>query len=336
MATMRAWRIDFATKEFGLREVPVPEPGPDEVRIKVGAAGVCLSDVHLISGDIGPTHHADAVRTLGHEVAGTVDASGSLVSDWKEGDRVTLKAVIQKSWGLDTMGLDYDGGWADYVVVPQSMLVAIPDNMPFDQAAIIPDAVATPWAAISYTGKVQAGEAVAVWGVGGLGVHAIQLLRMIGASPIIAVDPSEGPRKKALARGADAALDPTADDFEEQFRAVNGGRGIDVGFDFAGFQGIPEQILRLLNDDGRLVITGMSGKPFSAEDSSSFIHFQHKILGHYGYQPPHVEQLVRLVGTGRVDISESISAHFPLEEAEEAVRQLRDKVDDPIRLVLVP
>jgi D-arabinose 1-dehydrogenase-like Zn-dependent alcohol dehydrogenase len=336
MSTMRAWQIDFATKEFGLREVPIPEPGPDEVRIKVEATGVCLSDVHLISGDIGPTHNVDAVRTLGHEVAGTVDASGALASDWKQGDRVTLRAVIQKSWGLDTMGLDYDGGWADYVVVPQSMLVSIPNNMPFDQAAIIPDAVATPWAAISYTAKVQAGEAVAVWGVGGLGVHAIQLLRMIGASPIIAVDLAEGPRQKALARGADAALDPTADDFEEKFREVNGGRGIDAGFDFAGFAGIPEQILRLLNDDGRLIITGMSGKPFSAKDSSSFIHFQHKILGHYGYQPPHVEQLVRLVGSGRVDISQSISDHLPLEEAVEAVRRLRDKVGDPIRLVLVP
>ncbi|ALV40012.1 zinc-binding dehydrogenase [Pseudarthrobacter sulfonivorans] len=333
---MKAWSIDFATGKFGIREVPIPEPGPDEVRIKVRAAGVCLSDVHLISGDIGPMRNVNAVRTLGHEVAGTVDAFGSLVDGWKEGDRVTLQAVIARSWGVDTMGLDYDGGWADYVVVPQQVLVSIPDNLPFDQACIIPDAVATPWAAICNTAKVVAGESAAVWGVGGLGLHAIQLLRMIGASPIIAVDPLRAAREKAMSRGADAALDPTEPGFREEVRKLNGGRGIDAGFDFAGFPGIAEQILALLNTNGRLTIAGLSGKPFTVQDSISLIRYQHKILGHYGYLPPHVEQLVRLVSWGRIDLSGSISDHLPLDAADEAVRRLRDKIGDPIRLVLVP
>ncbi len=336
MRTMKAGQINFGTNEFAVREVPVPDPGPGEVRIKVGAAGVCLSDVHLISGLVKPLRDAAALRTLGHEVAGTVDALGSHVDEWKEGDRVTLQAVIAKPWGVDTMGVDYDGGWAEYVVVPQQVLVAIPDTLPFDQACIIPDAVSTPWAAISHTANTQAGDAAAVWGVGGLGIHAIQLLKMIGAAPVIAVDPLPAARQNALDRGADAALDPTDPDFHDELYAVNFGRGVDVAFNFAGFPGVDEQILPLLNPGGRLTITGLSGQPITVSDSVSLIAHQHKILGHYGYLPPHVEQLVRLVEWNRLDLSTSISAHLPLEQAAEAVRQLEHKDGDPIRLVLVP
>lgn len=333
---MKAGRIDFGTKEFQLREVPIPSPGPGQVRIKVRAAGVCLSDVHLINGLVRPLRNADAVRTLGHEVAGTVDTMAADVEGWAEGDRVTLQAVIARSEGVDTMGVDYDGGWAEYVVVPQEVLVPIPDSLPFDQACIIPDAVTTPWAAIHHTAQVQAGEAVGVWGVGGLGIHAVQLLRMIGAGPIIAVDPLSGPRQNALARGADAAFDPTCPDFAEELRAFNGGRGLDAAFNFAGFPGIDEQILPLLNPVGRLTIAGISGQPFTVENSVALIAHQQRILGHYGYLPPDVDRIVRLVHWGRLDLSNSVSAVFPLEQVHVAVQQLETKEGDPVRLVLIP
>ncbi|ANY22169.1 zinc-binding dehydrogenase [Gordonia terrae] len=335
-STMKAGRVDFGTHEFAIREVPVPLPGPGEVRVKVAAAGVCLSDVHLISGMVAPLRDAEAIRTLGHEVAGTVDALGPQTRGWAEGDRVTLQAVIARPWGVDTMGVDYDGGWAEYVVVPQQVLVGIPDSLPFDQACIIPDAVSTPWAAVSHTAKVQAGESAAVWGVGGLGVHAIQLLKMIGAAPIIAIDPLPAARDKALTRGADAALDPTESGFPEQMTRATRGRGVDVAFDFAGFPGIDEQALALLNPGGRLVITGISGQPIRIDNSVALIAHHQQVLGHYGYLPPHVEQLVRLIEWQRLDLSASISAHIPLDSAAEAVRQLECKEGDPIRLVLIP
>lgn len=336
MDMMKAGRIDLGTREFRVKEVPVPSPGPGQVRVKVGAAGVCLSDVHLIGGLVAPLRNADAERTLGHEVAGTIDALGSDVEGWAEGDRVALQALIAKPWGVDTMGVDYDGGWAEYVVVPQEVLVTIPDSLPFEQACIIPDAVSTPWAAICHTAEVQAGEAVGVWGVGGLGVHAIQLLKMIGAAPIIAVDPLPGPRQNAVLRGADAALDPAESGFAEALCEVNGGRGLDAAFNFAGFPGIDEQILPLLNPAGRLTIIGLSGRPLTVENSVALVAYQQRILGHYGYQPPHVEQIVRLLQWGRLDLSRSVSAVLPLEQAQEAVRQLEAKDGDPIRLVLAP
>lgn len=336
MRTMKAGVIDFGSKEFAIREVPIPEPRHGEVRVKVGAAGVCLSDVHLISGLVAPLRNSQAQRTLGHEVAGTVDALGPDVQTWKQGDRVTLQAVIARPWGVDTMGVDYDGGWAEYVVVPEQVLVPIPDSLPFDQACIIPDAVSTPWAAICSTAKVRPGESTAVWGVGGLGIHAVQLLRMIGAAPIIAVDPHAPARENALSRGADAALDPTDTDFAAQLRNITGGSGIDAAFNFAGFPGIDEQILPLLSPGGRLTITGLSGQPFTVENTVALIAYQHSILGHYGYLPPHVGQLVQLVDWHRLDLSKSVSDHLPLEQAAEAVRRLDQKVGNPIRLVLVP
>jgi D-arabinose 1-dehydrogenase-like Zn-dependent alcohol dehydrogenase len=87
------------------------------------------------------------------------------------------------------MGVDYDGAWAEFVVVPHTALVAVPEGVPLEQAAIMADAVGTPYAALTDSAALRPGESVGVWGAGGLGVHAIQLARAMGASPIIAVDP---------------------------------------------------------------------------------------------------------------------------------------------------
>lgn len=322
-----------------MQEVPVPEAGFGEVRIQVAAAGVCLSDVHLIAGVRSPQiseRNRGQLRTLGHEVSGTVDQIGAGVSGWSEGDRVTLNPLTTTSRGLETMGVDYDGGWASYVVVPAEVLVPIPDSLPFDQAAIIPDAVSTPWAAIETTAKVQAGEAVAVWGCGGLGIHAIQLLRMIGAAPIIAVDPLEQAREAGLQAGADVALDPNSPDFGAKVLAANGGAPLDVAFDIAGFPGIPEQALGLLARGGRLVITGISGQPISIEDSATFISLEQKVYGHYGTEARHIPQLVRLAGLGRLDLSKSVTDVLPLSDAPLALKRLEDKKENIIRLVLDP
>lgn len=212
MSTMKAARLDTSTHTVSIEEVAVPTPGPGQVVIQVKAAGVCLSDVHLMEGLIAPQFLDGDVVTLGHEVAGIVHELGEGVPDlpgMRVGDRVLLQAGHRLPSGrILTRGVDYDGGYAEYALAQAQTVVPIPDDLPFDQAAIIPDAVSTPWAAITTTGRVRAGEAVGVWGLGGLGVHAIQLLRFVGASPIIAVDPLPEARERALAAGADAAVAP--------------------------------------------------------------------------------------------------------------------------------
>src|SRR6266567_3334822 len=97
---------------------------------------------------------------------------------WQRGQRVLLKAgELSRDNIILTRGVDYDGGWAEYALATATTLVAIPDDLPFEQAAIIPDAVETPWGAITVTGDVRPAQAAGVWGVGGLGAHGIQLLR---------------------------------------------------------------------------------------------------------------------------------------------------------------
>nr|WP_167150153.1 zinc-binding dehydrogenase [Lysinibacter cavernae] len=333
---MLAGRLNVRTKEFSVKRVPVPVPGPGEVRVKVGAAGVCLSDVHLIEGLLTPQYLDGDEVTLGHEVAGTVEALGAGVESPPVGTRVIVQAGKKQGETVLTMGVDYDGGWAEYLVAPAVVMAPIPDDLPFDQAAIIPDAVSTPWGAIEWTGEVVAGESVGVWGVGGLGAHGIQLLRFVGASPLIAIDPIAEARERALEFGADIALDPADPEFAAKLGAATAGKGLDVAFDFAGVDPVRAQAIASLGLAGRLILVGLSGRPITIEDSTMFSYLRKQIRGHYGSEPQHVEQLIALAKNGRLEFSRSISGSIPLAEAADAVARLERKEGNPIRLVLVP
>jgi threonine dehydrogenase-like Zn-dependent dehydrogenase len=334
---MLAGRLNVATGMFAVKEVPVPMPGPGEVRLRVRAAGICLSDVHLIDGLLGrPRFVVGDEVTLGHEVAGEVESIGDGVAGVEIGARVVVmpaKLVDNDVWG---MGSDYDGSWAEYVVTPAVMVVPIPDSLPFEQAAIIPDAVSTPWGAIEWTGQFKPGESAGVWGIGGLGVHAVQLLRFAGAAPIIAVDPLEAARQRALDFGADIALDPADPGFRQAIRAATGGAGVDIAFDFAGVEPVRKQALDSLRIGGRLVLVGIRGETMTVDNDFVFQVKRRQILGHFGYEARHIVDLVRLTQLGRLDLSRSISGTLPLAEAATGVEQLVSKAGNPIRLVLLP
>ncbi|MFC7983939.1 zinc-binding dehydrogenase [Streptomyces sp. NPDC057336] len=337
MAQMLAARLHVPSRTLRLEEVPRPQPGPGEVLVKVEAAGVCLSDVHLIDGTLTPLLLQGDTVTLGHEVSGTVAEVGPGVTAWSPGQRVVLYAGEVRGGVTYTRGVDYDGGWAEYALSAETALTPLPDAIPFEQGAIIPDAVSTPWGAITETGAVRPAEAVGVWGVGGLGVHAVQLLRAIGACPVVAVDPSPVARERALAAGADLALDSADPELRQAVRAVTGGSGLAAAFDFAGVPPVREQALSVLAPKGRLVLVGLTDKPLTVTDGTRFSYLQQRILGHYGSDMPvALPQLLRMVQGGRLDFSGSISGVLPLAEAAEAVARLEKKEGDPIRLILRP
>ncbi|QQY25343.1 zinc-binding dehydrogenase [Dermacoccus nishinomiyaensis] len=337
MDTMKAARLDVTHHTLNVEEVPVPTPGPGQAVIEVKAAGVCLSDVHLLEGLIAPQFLDSEKVTLGHEVAGVVTALGDGVPTLpgiEVGSRVLLQAGHRLPNGrILTRGVDYDGGYAEYALAQAETLVPIPDDLPFEQAAIIPDAVSTPWAAIQTSGRVRAGEAVGVWGLGGLGIHAVQLLRLIGASPIVAIDPLEAARERALAVGADVACAP--EDAEDAIRQLSP-RGLDVAFDFAGVAPVRAQAMASLAPQGRLVIVGLAGWPIEIPSDTAFAYKQLTLRGHYGSEGTDVHQLVALTRTKRLDLSASISGVFPLEEAPEVLERLARKDGNPIRFILHP
>jgi 2-desacetyl-2-hydroxyethyl bacteriochlorophyllide A dehydrogenase len=327
---MKAGRIHVPTRKFEVKEIPTPTPSDKEVRIKVGAAGVCLSDVHFLDGTLSPGYLKGDEVTLGHEVAGAVDALGASVHGFAVGDRVLVIAGERNENNqITTLGFDYDGGYAEYVITKPSLLVKLPDDLPFEEAAIIPDAVSTPWAAISSTAKMQAGETAAVFGVGGLGIHAVQLLKMIGCSKVIAIDPRVEARQKALEIGADFAFDPADDDLRKH-------RGLNAAFDFAGVTPVRKQALSLLGEQGRLVIVGIANEPITIPNDMAFTYMRTQILGHYGSEAHHTRELVEFAKQGKLNLSKSISEVMPLDQAAAALETLEKKIGNPIRIVLKP
>lgn len=333
---MLAARLDLGSRTLSVQEVPTPEPGPGQVRIAVRAAGVCLSDVHLVQGLLSPLNPDSDVITLGHEVSGVVDALGPGVRGPAVGQRVALQAGELVDGRLLTRGVDYDGGWAEYALASVGTLVPIPDSLPFEQAAIIPDAVSTPWSAVTATGRVSVGEAVGVWGVGGLGAHAVQLLRIVGAAPIIAVDPLPAARDRAAGLGADLVIDPNDTRLADRIRTTTAGRGLAAAFDFVGAAAVRDQAIACLGRRGRLVLVGLTAEPLTIADPIGFSFRQLQIRGHYGSGGNDVADLVRLVDHGRLDLAGSISDVIPLAEAVQAVQRLERKDGNPVRLILRP
>src|SRR6185312_254723 len=261
--TMRAERFCADSKTVAVEDIPIPEPGPGEVLVKVAFCGICHSDLSLINGAFPPQQ---PVVTQGHEASGTIAKLGAGVTGWSEGDRVIVSAGrpcmtcpncrrgdVTNCLRVQLMAFAYDGAWAEYTVAQAFGLTRVPDNVPLEQAAILADAVSTPFGAVVRTGQVGIGESVGVWGVGGLGTHIVQLARLVGAAPIIAVDVNPAVLERALAVGADYAFDARDPELAAQIGQATGGRMLDVAFDAVGKGSTFDQALNSLTVGGRFV-----------------------------------------------------------------------------------
>jgi len=345
-ATMRAERFYAETKTVVVEDVPVPEPGPGEVLVEVAFCGICHSDVSLINGTF-PAQRP--VVTQGHEASGTIAKLGPDVTGWSVGDRVVVAAGrpcrdcpncrrggFANCLRTQLMAFAYDGAWAQYTVALAVGLTRVPDNVPLEQAAILADAVSTPFGAVVRTGKVGIGESVGVWGVGGIGTHIVQLARMVGAAPIVAVDINEAVRDRALELGADYAFDSRDPDINSRIAEVTEGRGLDVAFDGVGLSVTFEQALSCLTVGGRLVGVGMSADSPTIGPTSLFGLTKKQVLGHLGYQNADIETLAKLVSLGRLDLSRSISRIIALEEIRDGIEMLERSEGNPIRILVRP
>ena len=343
--TMRAARFTGSDRSLVVTDVPVPAPGPLELLVKVDACGICLSDVHLIDGSIPPLIE---VVTPGHESSGTIAELGSEVEGWKVGDRIALaggkpcgrcamcvRGRIDECQSFQLMGFHYDGAWAEYVMVPYGTVTPVPDSVAPEHAAILADAVATPYAALTDTAMLRPGESVGLWGIGGLGTHAVQLARLMGAGLIVAIDPLPSARERALKLGADAALDPTEVDVPLEISRLTGG-GLDVAVDLVGANAVLYESVRSLRRRGRAVMVGLSMDRVELGPGLIFGTQAHRLLGHLGYTKRHLDELVTLLANGRLDLSTSISDVMSLEDVARGVERLANKEGDPVRLVVTP
>lgn len=344
--TMRAQRFYADTKRVVVEDVPIPEPGPGEVLVKVAFCGICHSDLSLINGTF-PGQLP--VVTQGHEASGTIAALGPGVTGWAEGDRVVVAAGkpclecancrrgdLSNCLRIKLMAFAYDGAWAQYTVAQAFGLTPVPDNVPLEQAAILADAVSTPFGAVVRTGDVGIGESVGVWGVGGIGTHVVQLARLVGAAPIVAVDVKPAVLERALALGADYAFDASDPALAAKISEATGGRNLDVAFDAVGLKSTFEQALDALTVGGRLVGVGMSADAPTIGPTSMFNLFKRQVRGHLGYQNADIGTLAGLVSRGRLDLSRSISDVVPLEDVARGIEKLERAEGDPIRILVQP
>lgn len=344
--TMRAQRFYADSKTIAVEDVPIPEPGPGEVLVKVAFCGICHSDLSLINGTFPAMR---PVVTQGHEASGTIAKLGQDVTGWTEGDRVVVAAGrpctqcancrrgdVTNCLAIQLMAFAYDGAWAEYTVAQAAGLTRVPDNVPLEQAAILADAVSTPFGAVVRTGKVGIGESVGVWGAGGVGTHIVQLARLVGAVPVIAVDIKPEVLERATALGADYAFDARDDQLAQKITEVTGGRRLDVAFDAVGLKSTFEQALDNLTVGGRLVAVGMSAESPTVGPTSMFGLTQKHVLGHLGYQNVDIETLATLVSLGRLDISRSISDVVSLEDVAVGIEKLERQDGNPIRILVQP
>jgi propanol-preferring alcohol dehydrogenase len=328
---MRAVRYHGPRTPFRLENVPVPEPGPGEVRVRIGAAGVCHTELHFESGllDLGI-----APVTMGHEIAGTVDAVGAGVTDRRVGDRV----LVYYYSGCDTcewcrkgeenlcarpraqMGFVSDGGYAEYVVVRERNAVPIPASLSFAEAAPIGCGVTTALHACKLA-RVSSGGAVVVYGVGAVGYGLIQIAKLRGAR-VIGIGRSASKLALAKSLGADAVVNAAeVDDVAAAVRELTNGRGADVIFELVATAPTMAAATTMLARRGRLVFIGYSEDALTVAPIQLVV-LEAEIMGSVGNTLAELEEAIQLVAEGKVRTV--IDTVLPLESYADALDALRD------------
>lgn len=341
---MKAARFHAPGEPLRIEELPDPQPGRGQVVVQVQACGICGSDAHFWEG------HAPVAKTpitLGHEPAGTVETVGEGADGIEPGQRVVVRAgsscgrcaacrggqegLCERS---QVLGMHIDGGLAERVVVDAASLLPVPDGVPLEQAAIIGDAVATPYHALVERGGLRPGEDVAVFGCGGLGYHAIQIARLSGAATIIAVDVRPAALERAAAVGADATVNASEERASRRIRELTG--GVDLAIECVGRAESIGEAVTSLRRGGRAVVVGMGPEAIALPPPNIFTWSEYALIGSFGSSARTVERLLAMAATGRLDLSRSVTHRLPLDEVNHGLELLRSPESDVVRIVVEP
>jgi D-arabinose 1-dehydrogenase-like Zn-dependent alcohol dehydrogenase len=342
---MKAVRLVSVGQPLQVQEVPVPVVGERQVLVRVRAAGICHSDAHYRAG-------RSTVRplpmTLGHEVAGVVEQVGSQVTSVKVGDRVCLHYNITCgdcyycSTGNEQfcdkvlmLGHYVDGGYAEYVTVPARNAILLPDEIPFEQGATLMCASATSLHALRKS-RLKAGETVAVFGVGGLGLSAIQLARAFGALDVFAVDIYEDKLKLAAQYGA-IPINARLVDPVTEMRRLTRGQGVNVALELIGLSQTMKQTVQCLGVMGRAVIVGIGDEPLEIDTYRELLGNEAEIIGSNDHLLHELPGLVEMARRKVLDTSRVVTRTIPLDAS--AINQTLDaleRFDSGVRTVIVP
>jgi propanol-preferring alcohol dehydrogenase len=344
MKFMKAARLHKIGEELRLDHVEVPSVGDYEVLVEVRASGICHSDINYRDG---VSRVGRLPITLGHEISGIVAETGRKVEHIARGERVCVHYVISCGQcefclsGFETycrkyqmVGKDLDGGFAEYVRVPASNVLALPEAVQFEQGAILGCAVSTAYHALR-RGRVRSGETVVICGVGGLGIHAVQLAAaLFKAGNIIAVDMLDHKLSLAKKLGAKEVINASRDDPAETISTLTDGRGADVVVDFVGQRKTIERAIACARKGGRIVVVGISSEDLHISPYSTIIGKEIELVGVNDHLKSELAELIGLVSSGGIDLSGSVTHKVKLDEVNRGIQILEKDIGNPVRVVV--
>ncbi|MDY7078973.1 MAG: zinc-binding dehydrogenase [Chloroflexota bacterium] len=342
---MKTVRLVKPGQPLEMQDIPTPQLGPRDVLVRVKAAGICHSDVHYRAG-VSPVHPLPLA--LGHEVAGVVEQVGPEITTHGVGDRVCLHYMvicgdcIYCSQGSEQfcssgqmLGKNRDGGYAEYISIPARNAFLLPEEIPFEHGAIMMCSAATSFHALR-KGRVGAGETVAVFGVGGLGMSAVQLARAFGALDVYAVDINADKLKLAERFDAipinGAETDPVA-----EIKRLTNGRGVDVALELIGLPLTVRQAIESLAVFGRAVMVGLTDKTVAVDPYRELICREAELVGSADHLAHELPTLIELACRGTLDLSDVVTGSIPLDA--DAINETMDRLErfgGDVRVVITP
>jgi threonine 3-dehydrogenase len=331
---MRALRKVRPGAGLELVEIPVPSPGPGQVLIKVEAASICGTDVHIYRWDPWAAGRITSLpMTVGHEIAGTVVAAGAEAHHLAPGRFVSAEGHVFCGFcppcrsgrahiceRLRILGVDFDGGFADYLVLPERNAWEVDPRISPDVASIHdPFGNAVHSMFVDGTGADVVTGAVVVVGCGPIGLFALGIARAAGARLVIGVEPNDYRQELATKMGADLVVDPVDQDPVRAVLEATGGHGAEVVLEMSGVPTAIDQGTRMLARGGRMSLLGLPAEPVALDLTDQVIFKEARLFGVTGRELFRTwQQMTTLLATGMVDVRPVITHRFPLERFEEA------------------
>ena len=328
-----------------LREVPVPTPGPGEVLVRVQTASVCGTDLHIYNWDPGPRAASIRRSSPATSLPGRLPRIGRGVSTVHEGDLVSAEMHVACGKCLQCrtgqahicqhvriLGVDADGAFAGYAVIPETNIWKLSPSIPHDYASLLDplgNAVHTVLA-----GPIAA-HTVAVTGCGAIGLFSIAVAKACGAAKVFAIEVNTHRRKVAAEMGADLALDPATENVEKQILEATGGTGVDVLLEMSGHPEAMRLGFAILRTGGRASLLGIPSRPFELDFARDIIFKGATVQGINGRKMFETWfQMEALLATGKLNLEPAITHRLKLSEFNQAMELLQS--GEAIKVVMRP
>lgn len=315
-----------------LRDVPEPAVGDDEVKIKVEAAGICGSDLHIYTWDIGIPTRVPFI--IGHEFSGIITEVGKNVKRFKGGERVTAensrsvcrhcRYCMTGNYNLckerRATGYAFDGAFTSYCVVPEERIHLLPENVDFITAALT-DPSACAYHAVQELTGVNAGDIVLITGAGAMGLFSLQYVKANGGIAII-TGLAKDRKRLDLAKelGADVTVDVSRGDLTDIVLDMSNGEGVDVALECSGAEEAAKECLELLRKQGKYTQIGIFGHPVTF-DLDRVLYGEVRLIGSFSQKYTAWSAAIKLFSQGKILTKPLVTDILPLEQWEEGFRR---------------